>query len=119
MARYTHLLTLTDSINGLYAQVQDMLESFNFQVDYVTADYLMARENPGGVPFAKLVTVEVLFDNTRATTETTKLELVVKNEELPLQSNNHCYQMYQQLTQAITDRKEWNLVESVAGAENG
>ena len=118
MARYTHLLTLTDPLTGLYEQVQNMLESFNFRVDYITADYLMARENPGQVPFAKLVTIEVLFDNTRATADTTKLELVVKNEELPLQSNNHCYQMYQQLTQAITEREEWNLIESVAGAEN-
>ena len=118
MARYTHLLTLTDPLSHLYEQVKDMLESFNFQVDFVTDDYLMARENPGRVPFAKLVTVEVLFDPTKATAETTTLNFVVKNEELPLQTNNHCFLMYQQLTQAITENKNWTLIDSVAGAEN-
>ncbi len=117
MARYTHLLTVAAPLGRLYEQVTDLLKSCNFEVLHLTDDYLIARETPGKVPFPKLVTVEVLVDNTRATKEGTQLNFVVKNEELPLKSNNHCYQVYQRLNQAISDNKGWNLVESIAGAD--
>jgi hypothetical protein len=79
----------------------------------------MARETPGNVPFSKLVTVEVLVDSTRATSETTNLSVVVKNEELPLQTNNHCFQVYQRVNQAISDNKGWSLVHSTVVSNAG
>ncbi|NCJ05111.1 hypothetical protein GS597_00975 [Synechococcales cyanobacterium C] len=117
MARYTHLLTVAVPLGRLYEQVTDLLKSCNFEVLYLTEDYLIAREQPGKVPFPKLVTVEVLVDNTRATKDRTQLNFVIKNEELPLKSNNHCFQVYQQLNQALSENKGWSLVASVAGAE--
>ncbi len=77
----------------------------------------MARETPGEVPFTKLVTVEILIDNTTASGEETNLNFVVKNEELPLQANNHCYQMYNRVSQALENNDSWELVESVVGLE--
>jgi hypothetical protein len=112
MARYTHDLTVDIPLSHLYDQVTDVLKACNLEILYFKDDYLMARETPGKVPFAKLVTVEVLVDNTRATPEKTNLNVVVKNEELPLQTDNHCYQVYQQLNRAIIDNKGWNLSNS-------
>jgi hypothetical protein len=76
---------------------------------------MMARENPGGVPFPKLVTVEVLIDRTKATAEEVSMKCVIKNEELPLQSDNHCFQMFEKINAAMTGSSQWKLIETVNG----
>ena len=76
---------------------------------------MMAQEAPGQVPFAQLVTVEVLIDHTIATETETQVHFVVKNEELPLQRNNHCQQMFDLVCQAIAEDQHWQLIESVPG----
>jgi hypothetical protein len=119
MARYTHDLTVAVPLSHLYEQVKDVLKSCELEILYFKEDYLMARETPGNVPFAKLVTVEVLVDSTRATSETTSLNVVVKNEELPLQTDNHCFQVYQRVNRAISDNKGWSLVRSVVSNTAG
>jgi len=40
---------------------------------------------------------------------------VIKNEELPLQTNNHCRRMYELVSQAIADNRQWSLIDTVAG----
>lgn len=117
MARYTRSLTVEVPLNSLQGVLIDALQACDFETLYRTDDYLIARETPGRVPFPKLVTVEVLIDNTHATADETRLNLVVKNEELPLQSDNHCAQMYDRVSQAMADNQHWRLVESVAGLE--
>jgi hypothetical protein len=119
MARYTHDLTVAVPLAHLYEQVKDVLKSCELEILYFKEDYLMAREAPGNVPFAKLVTVEVLVDSTRATAETTSFNVVVKNEELPLQTNNHCFQVYQRVNQAISENKGWSLVKSIVSNTSG
>lgn len=114
MARYTHDLTVAVPLSHFYEQMKGVLEACSFEILYFKEDYLIAREAPGNVPFSRLVTVEVLVDSTRATQEATHLNVVVKNEELPLQANNHCYQVYEKLNQAIIDNKGWNLIQSTA-----
>lgn len=117
MARYTRSLKVAAPTDYLQQLLMNTLHSCNFEMIYKTEDYLMARETPGQIPFPKLVTVEVLIDNTTASDEETHLNFVVKNEELPLQTNNHCYQMYNRVSQALEDNENWELVESVAGLE--
>jgi hypothetical protein len=75
----------------------------------------MAREIPGRVAFAKLVTVEVLIDKSTATDQEVRMNFVIKNEELPLQVDNHCHQMFYQVQNAVAKNTHWQLVESVAG----
>jgi hypothetical protein len=113
MARYTHDLTVAVPLSQFYEQIKAVLETCNFEVLYFKEDFVVARELPGNVPFSRLVTVEVFVDSTRATPDITHLNIVVKNEELPLQANNHCYQMYEKLNQAITDNQGWNLIKSI------
>lgn len=115
MARYTCSFIIAVPLERLHPLLIEVLESCNLDIIYNTADYLMAREIPGKVSFAKLVTVEVLIDKSTATDDEVRMNLVIKNEELPLQVVNHCHQMFDMVHQAIAQNRHWHLVESVAG----
>jgi hypothetical protein len=113
MARYTCFFTLAIPIADLHQAIQQVLESCNLKVLYNKDEYMMARENPGGVAFPKLVTVEVLIDRTKATDHAVSMKCVVKNEELPLQTDNHCHQMFDTINTAMTASAQWKLIETV------
>ncbi len=115
MARYTCSFIVSVPIDHLQGLLIELLQDCELDVQYYTADYIMAREVPGNIPFSKLVTVEVLIDKSTATEEETRLSIVVKNEELPLQLENHCRQMFEFVKQAIEQSRRWNLIESLAG----
>ncbi|WP_058994757.1 hypothetical protein [Leptolyngbya sp. NIES-2104] len=115
MARYTCLFTVGVPLQNLQPLLNQTLKSCNLDVIYATEDYMMAREIPGNVAFPKLVTVEVLIDKTTATEKETKMNFVIKNEELPLQVDNHCRKMYNLVNQAISENQGWNLIETVTG----
>jgi hypothetical protein len=115
MARYTCSFTIAVSLDRLQQSLIEVLQSCNFDIIYDTGDYLMAREIPGRVAFAKLVTVEVLIDKSTATAQEVRMNFVIKNEELPLQVDNHCRQMFDMVQEAVAENRHWQLVESVAG----
>ncbi len=115
MARYTCSFTVAVSVDRLRQLLVEFLHACNLEIIYDTGDYMMARESPGQVSFTKLVTVEVLIDRTTATDTETRINLVIKNEELPLQVDKHCYQMFELVNRAITENRNWQLVESIAG----
>lgn len=120
MARYTSLFTITGSFNRLRQFLADVLKSCHCDVIYDTDDYVVAREMPGRVSYAKLVTVEVLIDKPleggkiREADSEIRMNFVVKNEELPLKSDNHCRQMFNLVNQAIANSPQWQLIECVA-----
>jgi len=114
MARYTSLFTISVALDNLQWMLSDLLESCNLDIIYDTGDYLMAREVPGQVAFAKLVTVEVLIDRFPEKDEEVRMNFVVKNEELPLKTDNHCRQMFNQVNRAITENRHWHLIEGAA-----
>jgi hypothetical protein len=115
MARYTCSITITVPLDRLQNLLIDVLKSCNFDIIYNTGDYLMAREIPGQVSFAKLVTVEVLIDKSMATAHEVRMNFVIKNEELPLQVDNHCHQVSEKVQQAIAENSNWRLVQNLAG----
>jgi hypothetical protein len=115
MARYTSSFVLSVSIDQLQPILIDLLQGTGLDVQYYNADYIMAREFPGTVPFSKLVTVELLIDKTTATETETRMNLVAKNQELPLQLENHCRQVFEYIKQEIENSRHWNLIESIAG----
>ena len=114
MARYTYSFTVAAPITLLRPLLVEILQACNLEILYDTNDYMMSRENPGQVSFAKLVTVEVLIDKTTATDTETRTKLVFKNEELPLRFDNHCHKMFELVNQAIVDNRDWQLLESIA-----
>jgi hypothetical protein len=115
MARYTGLFVVSAPFEHLRQLLADVLMSCNFDIIYDRKDYLMAREIPGQVSFSQLVTIEVLIDSPVRAFEDIRLNFVVKNEELPLQLNNHCYRMFETLKQAIADYQHWKLRQAIAG----
>lgn len=115
MARYTCSFIISVQMNDLQPLLVELLQDCNLDVQYYTADYIMAREIPGNVSFSKLVTVEALIDKSTATDTATRMSMVIKNDELPLQLQNHCQQMFEFIKQAIEDCRYWHLIESLAG----
>jgi hypothetical protein len=114
MARYTGFFKVAASVNNFQQLLSELLESCNFNIIYQAGDYLMAREIPGKVAYHQLVTVEVLVDKTMATNQEVQMNFVIKNEELPLQVDNHCYQVFNQVNQAVQDASYWKLIEVAA-----
>jgi C4-type Zn-finger protein len=114
MARYTSLYTVAVSLDRFRQLLTDILRSCSLDVIYSSEDYLLARELPGQVSFAKLVTVEVLIDQPHSQDSEVRMNFVVKNEELPLKSNNHCREIFNMVNQAISENRQWHLIESAA-----
>ena len=78
---------------------------------YETDDYVMAREIPGRVSFTKLVTAEVSIDAAADTSDLVRLNFLVKNDELPLNANNHCRQIFDLLRVAIAHNYDWQALD--------
>lgn len=112
MARYTCSYRVPPQ--QLQPSLGEVLKACHFEILYDKSDYVMARETPGQVPFAQLVTVEVLIDHTNATAAEVQINFVIKNEELPLQLDNHCRQMYELLKETIAENRQWQLITNVA-----
>ncbi|MEM9924028.1 MAG: hypothetical protein AAF915_09800 [Cyanobacteria bacterium P01_D01_bin.50] len=115
MARYTCSYIVALPIENLQPLLVQLLQECNLDVQYYTPDYILAREIPGSVSFSKFVTIEVLIDKSTATETETKIELVFKNEELPLQVDNHCRQVFESIKQVVEDCRHWQLTETLPG----
>ncbi|MGM3305058.1 hypothetical protein ACSQ6I_03575 [Anabaena sp. WFMT] len=114
MARYTCSFIVSVPIDQLQRLLIQLLQECHLDVQYYTADYIMAREIPGQVSFSKLVTIEVLIDKSNATETETGMSIIMKNEELPLQLNNHCRQIFDFVRQSIEQSRHWHLIESIS-----
>ena len=115
MARYTcSFAVASGNDTNLRLSIKEILLSCSLDVIYDQREYIMAREIPSKVSLAKLVSVEVLIDSTTATESTMRVSLVVKNEELPLQVANHCYQLFERVNSEISRHQNWQSVESIA-----
>ena len=112
MSRYISCYVVTTALEELPSLVETILTTCGFEIIYQRVEYIMAREIPGRVSFNKLVTVEVLIDSTKATTTQVQVDIIVKNDELPLQVNNHCRQLFNKIAETITQSPQWHLLES-------
>jgi hypothetical protein len=56
-----------------------LMKECNMEIIYEIEDYIMGRETPGQVNFAKLATTEILIDTTVATETSVGIKLVVRN----------------------------------------
>ncbi|MEH2308255.1 hypothetical protein [Nostoc sp.] len=115
MARYTCSFIVSVASDHLLPLLVELLQDCQLDIQYHTGDYIIARQTPGNVPFPKLITVEVLVDKSKSTETETRMSIVIKNEELPLQLDNYCRQMFEFIKQAIENSRHWHLIESIAG----
>lgn len=113
MARYTSSFIANTTLEQVPELLTEILESCGFGVVYQATDYLMAKETPGNVAFSKLVSVEVLIESTIAKKNAIPVTFVVKNDELPLNPDNHCQQRFQQLETTLKQSQGWRLTNAV------
>ncbi len=113
MSRYVCHFLVNLSPQSVRAPLKNLLESCRMETIYDLEDYMMAREIPGRVSFTKLVTAEVAIHTTTATDDAVTLSFVVKNEELPLNTNNHCRQIFDLLRAAIEQHYNWQPINSL------
>ncbi|MBE7380737.1 MAG: hypothetical protein F6J95_004930 [Leptolyngbya sp. SIO1E4] len=102
MARYTTLFRAMSSPAQLRQTLADTLASCDLNLIYENEDYLVAKEKPGGVKPAQLATVEVLINPPTVSEPSAKVNIVVKNEELPLNRDNHCHRIFELVHQALS-----------------
>lgn len=114
MARYTSSFVANTTLEQVPVLLSQLLESCEFEIVYHAMDYMMAREIPGKINFSKLVTVEILIESTTATENQIPVTFVVKNDELPLNLNNHCQQRFQQIQETLNQSQQWHLVAAIA-----
>ncbi|PSB02689.1 hypothetical protein [Merismopedia glauca] len=112
MARYTSSFNAGVPLETAHQSLVEILRSCGCEVIYETEEYIMAREKPGNVSYAKLVTIEALIDATRATQSQVHIKIVAKNEELPLQVDNHCRQFFDGIENAIVANNRWEHLEN-------
>jgi len=113
MARYSSLFKVATPLDSFRQRLSDVLRSCDCDVIYDMEDYMVAREVPGRVNYARLVTIEVLIDKASEVDDGVQMNVVVKNEELPLKQDNHCRRMFNQLYDAFTTTNRWHLIESI------
>lgn len=113
MARYTSSFVANTTLEEVPNLLIELLESCEFAIVYQATDYLMAKETPGKVPFSKLVSIEILIESTVAKKNEVPVTFVVKNDELPLNSNNHCQQRFLELQAVLKDSQQWRAITAI------
>ena len=110
MSRYICDFLVNLSPAHVRSPLKKLLADCGLEIVSDLEDYLMAREIPGRVSFARLVTAEV-FIVTKATQSAVNLSFVIKNEQLPLNFNNHCRQVFDLLRLTIAHSDDWQPID--------
>lgn len=103
MARYTNFFMIDSSPEAISQTLIGVLEACNLTLVYQDSVCMVAKERPGEVSFTQLATIELLISPPTLRSGGSKIDLVVKNEELPLRSQNHCQKIFEQVNQAISE----------------
>ncbi len=109
MARYTNFFTTGSSQEDINRVLVTALESCDLTLIYQDSVCIVAKEKPGQVSFSQLATVELLISPPPAKSSGAKIDLVVKNEELPLRTQNHCREIFTQVNQAISEANSQSM----------
>ncbi len=109
MARYTATFSIMNYGDHTHKTVCDLLEKSGFRLLHESRDYVMGSEKPGSVKFYLLTTAEILIDIPLDHSALT-LNLLVKNEELPLKRENHCKNTFDRLQQVFLECDKWHAI---------
>lgn len=102
MARYTNFFVTGSPQEEIHQSLLEALEACGLNLVYHDPVYIVAKEKPGGVSFSQLATVELLLNPPTIESGGAKIDLIVKNEELPLRTQNHCREVFLQVNAAIS-----------------
>jgi hypothetical protein len=115
MSRYVCHFLVNLSPQHVRSPLKMLFEACGMDTMYETDDYVMAREIPGRIIFTKLVTSEVSIDVIAANVDAVRLSFLVKNEELPLNLDNHCRQVFDLLRMTIAHNYNWESIDRLPG----
>lgn len=118
MARYTNFFMTGSSSEEINQTLVTALEACDLNLIHQDPVCIVAKEKPGQVSFAQLATIEILINPPTIEAGGSKIDLVVKNEELPLRTNNHCREVFSLVNQAITDAHAENADQNGAAVED-
>lgn len=119
MARYTNFFMTSAPKEKVHQGLVTALEGCGLDLVYQDPVYIVAKEKPGQVSFAQLTTVEILLNPPTIELGGAKIDLVVKNEELPLRQQNHCREVFTQVTQAISEANAQETADANAPTSVG
>ncbi|MEL7225555.1 MAG: hypothetical protein AAF810_22605 [Cyanobacteria bacterium P01_D01_bin.36] len=119
MARYTNFFITGAPKEKVHQGLVSALEECGLDLVYQDPVYIVAQEKPGQVSFAQLTTVELLLNPPTVETRGAKIDLIVKNEELPLRQQNHCREVFTQVNQAISEANAQEPSEASASTPVG
>lgn len=103
MARYTNLFTTGATKAEVHQRLITALMECDLDLVYQDPVYIVAKEKPGQVSLAQLATIEILLNPPAVQSQGTKIDLIVRNEELPLRQENHCHTIFTRVNQAISE----------------
>ena len=106
MARYTNFFMTSSSSEEISQMLTEAIEACDLNLVYSDPVCIVAKERPGKVAFAQLATVEILISPPTVEQGGSKIDLVVKNEELPLRAQNHCKEVFSEINEAINNANE-------------
>jgi hypothetical protein len=118
MARYTNFFMTASSQEAISHALVSALEACDLNLIYQDPVCIVAKERPGQVSFSQLATIELLISPPTLESGGSKIDLVVKNEELPLRSQNHCREVFVQVNQAISNANEQKDSSDQSMAQN-
>ena len=101
MGHYSCVMNLPTDRQAVRYELQELLNGREFDVVYDSPSYWVVREQTGCVALSQLVTVEMYLDS-KAGGEV-ELTCVAKNQELPLQKNNHCQQVFESVKTVLDE----------------
>ncbi|MEM1425241.1 MAG: hypothetical protein AAGF75_01620 [Cyanobacteria bacterium P01_H01_bin.130] len=115
MARYTCTFAISCSQEQITEWLPQILQVCDLSIVYSGEDYILAKERPGQVTFTELVSVEVLVENQSLESAGINLNMIIRNEELPLKANNHCRDMSEKISDAVRSHHEIRTLSYVTG----
>ena len=116
MARYTNFFMTSSSPEEISQMLVSAIESCDLNLVYNDPVCIVAKEKPGKVAFAQLATVEILISPPTVEQGGSKIDLVVKNEELPLRTQNHCKQVFAAIDEAIATANKAQQASNLANS---
>jgi hypothetical protein len=112
MARYAGFFVVSVSQENLRQILIKILEEAQLKIIYDKGKSIMAREVTGKVRMSQLVTVEFGIKNEVDDAEF-QLNFVFTNNELALHENNHCHQVFENISDLIINFPEWQVLEAM------
>ena len=119
MARYTNFFMTSSSQEEISQMLVSAIEACNLNLVYNDPVCIVAKERPGKVAFAQLATIEILISPPTVEQGGSRIDLVVKNEELPLRTQNHCKEVFTEIEQVIAAANEAKEPDDLANSASG